>query len=56
MHFLLALVLKNYVYRRHLSIGGSSGPPSPAISTTSNDDGMIEYLSHLFFSIKLIIF
>ncbi|CAF2136630.1 unnamed protein product [Rotaria magnacalcarata] len=35
------LVLKNYVYRRHLSIGsggGNSGPPSPAISTTSTDD------------------
>jgi hypothetical protein len=35
----LALVLKNYVYRRHASNGGSSGPPSPAISTTSTDDG-----------------
>ncbi|CAF3070246.1 unnamed protein product [Rotaria sp. Silwood2] len=32
------LVLKNYVYRRHLSISGSSGPPSPATSTTSTDD------------------
>ncbi|CAF0895597.1 unnamed protein product [Rotaria sordida] len=32
------LVLKNYVYRRHLSISGGSGPPSPATSTTSTDD------------------
>ncbi|CAF4205913.1 unnamed protein product, partial [Rotaria magnacalcarata] len=41
------LVLKNYVYRRHLSIGsggGNSGPPSPAISTTSTDDGSIDFL------------
>ena len=42
--FLIALVLKNYVYRRHLSIGGSSGPPSPATSTTSTDDGTIKIL------------
>jgi len=45
--FFLALVLKNYVYRRHLSIGGSSGPPSPATSTTSNDDGMMN-ICHVF--------
>ncbi|CAF1395848.1 unnamed protein product [Adineta steineri] len=32
------LVLKNYVYRRHLSISGSSGPPSPATSISSTDD------------------
>lgn len=36
----IAMVLKSYVYRRNSSIsGGSSGPPSPAISTTSTDDG-----------------
>jgi hypothetical protein len=40
IRFHLALVLKNYVYRRHSSNGGSSGPPSPATSTTSTDDGM----------------
>lgn len=32
------LVLKNYVYRRQLSLSGSSGPPSPAMSITSTDD------------------
>ena len=44
---LAALVLRNYVYRRHLSLSGSSGPPSPAISTTSTDDGLF----NLFFEI-----
>ena len=34
--FFLALVLKNYVYRRHSFNGG---PSSPATSTTSTDDG-----------------
>ena len=35
----VAIVLKNYVYRRNSSMNGSSGPASPATSTTSTDDG-----------------
>jgi hypothetical protein len=42
--FPLALVLKNYVYRRHASNGSGSGPPSPATSTTSTDDGIMTSL------------
>lgn len=36
LFFSSALVLKNYVYRRHSFNGG---PPSPATSTSSTDDG-----------------
>jgi len=51
--FFTALVLKNYVYRRHSSIGGSGGPLSPATSTTSTDDGTIK-LSFLFLAFLFI--
>lgn len=46
--FFIALVLKNYVYRRHLSLSGSSGPPSPAMSTSSTDDGLIKVFLEIF--------